>query len=257
MENNVLNKRGYISLIRKLRLIYPLDTKDIKKLIDKIVIWYNIKYPDNYILSITENGNNGNYYLVSEAMNIERLIYTLTEEEKELMNCFYKSKEQNIKTTYDNNINNVSNSESYFYLYDYNTYPYKPEYKKIIYYDIKTGIINKNKSNRYIFNSNGNVYRSVCTIKELLEAFRKSNEKKIGYTNLVNIVDNYKTSKDARNFLIELIIAKLNNNPNSDSVCNSFRVFNFKKEINEYICRLEQFKEQEIIKKKELKLSDM
>lgn len=98
----IKNNKDFISYIydivhRGYKPIASLD--DYQNLINNIVNWYEIKYPNVQLI----NKNNDIKYRIDKYMNIDRLIYGLSKKESNILKCYYRGMGSATKNIYDNN----------------------------------------------------------------------------------------------------------------------------------------------------------
>ena len=89
-NNEFLNL--YMDLFNKNYRPY-ISIKDLQELINKLVIWYEIKYPEKELdeMDGIHNTNFNNIKKLSKVMTFEELLYRLTNKEYSFINCSYRS----------------------------------------------------------------------------------------------------------------------------------------------------------------------
>ncbi len=175
-----------------------MNITDIQNLIDKIVNWYEIKYPEKE-LEKNEGIIDKDYLTIKnieDLLTTDQLLYRLSNKERNILNSKYRS--------LGGSINEDNKDDIYIEISSINKNKYaKGDIPKFyIVADSDTGMIKKtHESLKYISED--------VNLDELLEIFDKKYKGELDYSNLKETVNNHKTDMELRHRLLQLALLKL------------------------------------------------
>ncbi len=253
------NDKEFLKFIKKeIKNGYQLELtmKEIDNIVNKFVIWYEFKYPLNYLL---DDDFDKNYVDLKDKMTIEQFLLRLNSSERQIIECNYKSKNYiNIPIHESEEI--VDFKHALILKIGYNIHK-KNDSKKdiVIIFEPETGIIIKNESFQLLLNRINE--HQIKTIEELYECLVNNKNPNIDFIKLEKTIKNKKIDEKIREYVLEYVT---NNILRNNIIDNLERQKLFKKEINEYIkakqtCKLrniyiknQENKEKQLTKKKKL-----
>lgn len=195
---------GYSSLI---------SIKDLQELIDFLVNWYEIKYPEKEL-----EMNEGIRYFefinierLSKEMNFRQLMYRISHNEYCLINCKYRSRLGGSNPIYKNNEivgydsiigiqikrKNRQNVEIWE-LYDCKNYPYF-----LIFADPVNGKVKVQKELKEY------IKKEQISLEHLLLILENKYKEELDFEELESCIFNHKTDLELRNKILQLVALKL------------------------------------------------
>lgn len=234
------NDKEFLKFIKKeIKNGYQLELtlKEIDNLVNKVLIWYEFKYPIRYFIDKEFAENNINF---KNKMTIEELLLRLNYEERQILKCDYTSTGGGTRPIYNENGIVDFRPELFFRINKFNFINFDPE-TGLIYDDAFSRLYTKEPYN-------------IETIAELYRYLVNKNDKNIDFKELERIIKDKQIDKQIREYVIKYIEINIM----QDSID---RAFLFKKEINEYIkeqdkhinCEIyNKNKEKQLTKKKEM-----
>lgn len=239
------NDKKFLKFIKKeIREGYvPLITiKEMDRLINKVALWYEFKYPIRYFIDEEFAKNNID---LKNKMTIEELLLRLNYEERQILKCDYTSTGEGIRPIYKNNEIVDSKQDLFFKINNHNYKRYEFGSFILINFDPETGIIYEDAIFKLFIKETYNIK----TIAELYRYLVNKNDKNIDFKELERIIKNKKIDNKIREYVIKYIEINIMQD-------NIDRAFLFKKEINEYIKEQNKYINYEIyIKNKEKQLT--
>jgi len=201
---NSLIKKGYHSYV---------DLDDMQSLIDRVVNWYEIKYPERELES-----NNGVIHMnfedidrISQYMDIRQFMYRLPHKELCLIESDYRSTGGGLKTIYDEN-GNVTGFKSVLFMSlknkEFDPSNYDSLWELFITADTKTGKIEPT------YHFKDLVSEDEIGLKELL-GILKEKLKEIDTTKLEECLYDHSCDMNLRNRLLQLAALKMVYSPNT------------------------------------------
>ena len=244
------NDKEFLKFIKKeIKNGYQLELtlKEIDNIVNKFVIWYEFKYPLNYLL---DDDFNKNYVDLKDKMTIEQFLLRLNSSERQIIECNYKSKNHiNIPIYESKKI--VDFKQVLVLKLVYNMHEENDSKKSIIIFEPETGIIIKNEPFQLLLNRINE--HQIKTIEELYEYLVDKKNPNIDLIELERTIKNKKIDEKIRKYVLEYVT---NNILNNNIIDNLERQKLFKKEINEYIKEQNKYINYEIyIKNKEKQLT--
>lgn len=187
-----------------------IDTKELQELIDNIVTWYEIKYPERELeyFEGTRDIDFQNIKRISNIMSIRQLLYRLPHNQLCLIECGYRAKgwgqhqvyEKDKKVSWKTSIfmkinrkkaeetNLWLDRESYFLLHADHTTG-----KVLVDYNLKEYIDNKDDLN----------------LDELLSIFKEKYTNELDFTELKESIYNHNCDMELRHRILQLVALKL------------------------------------------------
>ena len=223
MKHKLMEDKEFLKYYKKsIREGYQplLNIDEIYELINKIYVWYTIKYPINYIFfdNNEENVVSQSNDVISN-LNFEALIKRLSLEEQQTFKCEYTSK--------------GGVSDLFFSIKNKN---YKEgDYRRniIIHFDPKSGIIDEDCFSQFYTSKYKREGLKIESIDELYQDFKSEKDINIDYSELERIIKDKEIDEKIRSYIIKLINEKLKNNDNSE--ISAYRVVKFRLDVKEYI----------------------
>ena len=215
----------YDSLLKDGYIPY-LKTLDIEEMINKLVTWYEIKYPEKELM-INEGilySDFKNLDKLSDKMTYEELLYRLSNKESSILNCTYRSRSGGfhynieLKRYIPTNlvyIKRIDNSDKEIELYYNKKYP--------IFIEALTGKILNISSLKFEEYYNMNIH-------DLYNDLKKDNEYDLSEVKKIIKINNY--DKLLRNKILELSALKLLYSKNTTPELGYKRARLFIKEFN-------------------------
>lgn len=207
---------------------FNFTIEELQELIDYIVNWYEIKYPEKELAYYNgiKNSKFSDIKSLSKAMNIDQLLYRLTSNQLKLLESGYQANgsyqipiENKEKTTYKiqtivlitrKNLTNYSNDLSYFFL-------------KI---DYLTGrVLDIDELDEYISPKNLNLEQLYLILKN------KFNQE-FDLSNIENCIKNHEFTIELRDKILQLTALKLLYSKNTIPLYGYIRTKRFISEFN-------------------------
>lgn len=204
--------------------------ENIQNLIDKIVNWYEFKYPEremNYFNS-SINPDNADIKKLSDDMNIRQLLLRLSNDQLHLIEGEYRATGVAEIPNYENNIKVSSKRNIYMRIKEKeseDTHGRKPYF--LIFADNMTGIVSKDiEQNEYIDSSKD------ITLEELLSTFNEKYANELEYSELKKCIFNHKCDIELRDKILQLVALKILYSKNTVPQRGYERAKKFIKEFN-------------------------
>lgn len=244
------NDKKFLKFLKKeIREGYvPLITiKEMDRLINKVTLWYEFKYPIRYFIDEEFAENN---ISLKNKMTIEELLLRLNYEERQILKCDYTSTGGGTRPIYNENGIVDFRPELFFRINNFNYKRYEVGSFALINFDPETGLIYDDTFSRLYTKETYNME----TIAELYRYLVNKNDKNIDFKELERIIKDKQIDKQIREYVIKYIEINIM----QDSID---RAYLFKKEFNEYIkeqdkrinCEIyNKNKEKQLTKKKEV-----
>lgn len=216
--------------------IYSLEL--FQHLINTIVYWYEIKYPDRDFDEFDDELES--ISSVSKYLSFNQLVYRLKKREIHLINCEYMSRGGVSRPIY-NKHGQVVKYEPEIVLKitkkgeidkDFSNY-YKAENQPefFIYANSKTGKINLD----YYLEPYVSTSSNSLTLEGLLKIFEETQKDNLDYTELKSCINNYKTDIELRKIILQLVALKILYSHSTIPEYGYERAKKFIKEFNENI----------------------
>lgn len=204
-----------------------ISTEEIQELIDKLSIWYELKYPDKgYEYYHQEDYDNFNkVYSLTKEMTFDRLLDRLTEEETSLLSCSYRSSGQSNHLIKDKD-NNVVAVESYIYI--------------VLSKGNKDEIIEANNAGEVKMNNNVKKLTSLSrlTLDELYKIIKNKKNQNIDYHELSETIYDNLTDIELRSKVLNMTSLKILFSKRTNPEYNYQRAKAFENEFNSSIPNL-------------------
>lgn len=213
---NIMDNKEFLSwfnsLIKKGYHCY-IDLEQMQSLIDHVVNWYEIKYPEREL-----EANNGVIHMdfenidrMSKHMNIRQFMYRLPHKELCLMESDYRSTGGGLRTLYDEK-GNVSGFKSVLFMSlknkEFDPFDYDSLWELFLTADTKTGKIEPTYHFKEL------VTEDEIGLKELL-GILKEHLKEIDTTKLEECLYDHYCDTELRNKLLQLAALKMVYSPNT------------------------------------------
>lgn len=204
--------------------------ENIQNLIDKIVNWYEFKYPEremNYFNS-SINPDNADIKKLSDDMNIRQLLFRLSNDQLHLIEGEYRATGVAEIPIYENNKKVGIKCNIYMRINERNpenNIGSKPFF--LVFADNMTGIVSKDiEQNEYI-DSNKDI-----TLEELLSTFNEKYANELEYSELKKCIFNHKCDIELRDKILQLVALKILYSKNTVPQRGYERAKKFIKEFN-------------------------
>lgn len=198
---------------------YPYtDTECLQELIDNIVSWYEIKYPEREMKFYEgiRYYDFENMKTLSKVMNISQLMYRLPDKQLSLMKCNYRSNGGGVRYLYDDNGKKIGEKPIIFM----GIKSKKPEItpfsidlelpKFLLFADIDSGKVNIDYSiKKYITTDNITLEEINITLEELLVLFKEKYSDELDFTKLQECIYNHNCDLELRRRILQLVALKL------------------------------------------------
>lgn len=180
-----------------------LNIRDLESLIDSIVIWYEIKYPEREFdfYAGSKQANFQSLRELSSIMNINQLFYRLTDKQLALISSNYRTSEDTRKLTSDGVVNNrdiiikVNRTPNDNYYGKFNDF--------LIMAKVSNGLVNVDyETERYIGNKK-------ITLDGVLKIFKESYSDSLEFDDLERCVSNHAFDVFLRNEVFRIVTLKL------------------------------------------------
>ena len=231
MKYKLIKDKDFLKFIkREIRHGYKplIDIENIDEIIDKIVRWYEFKYPTDFLI---DDEFNEKYIDLSNEMTIEQLLLRLSEEETQLIKCDYTSTGGGNKPIYEGT--EIVDFEPYLFFkiknYNYDKSDYRSDL--LIDFNPVTGKIDNNCFANFYTSKRKNEGLKIETINELYEYFKKTKEPNINYSQLERIIKDKEIDEKIRVYIIQYV----EKNMKDRDLLTRDRYKIFKKEIKKYL----------------------
>lgn len=187
-----------------------METEELQELINSIVNWYEIKYPERELKYFegTRHMNFQDIRRISDVMDIRQLLFRLSHNQLCLMECGYRAKAWEQHPIYENgkeigwktqifmSINRKNEEESDLWL---GKEPYF-----LLHADHMTGEVSKDYELEEYIDNDENI-----NLDELLSIFNKKYIDELDFTELKESVYNHNCDMELRHRILQLVALKL------------------------------------------------
>ncbi len=230
------NKEFMLWLYNKLRNGYNpyLDLESIKHLIQKVKLWYEMKYPnreleynDGVINTEFEGINN-----ISENMSFDQFRYRLNHDELETFDCKYRSNSGYCQPDWGNYDKNITDGNGWIDFIGFKVnaeYPNEMKVVKMMSATAVGGLISPYEVSR-LTDFIPEIPSSYITIKDLIKILKGS--EKVSSTDLEKIEFVNKTDLELRTKIINMIILSLIYSKDTNPEYGIKRAHKFAEEVN-------------------------
>lgn len=196
------SEKGYHSYI---------DCKDLQELINNLVYWYEMKYPEREI-KLSEGIKNldfENIEKLSKMMTINQLMYRLPHKQLSLMKCDYRSNGGGIRDIYNDKGEVVGQKKILFMsIYkkdnEYSPFSICKEYSYfLLYADTDNGKVNIDDDLKEYINTDN------ITLDELLALFKEKYNNKLDFKKLEECIFDHNCDVELRRRVLQLVALKL------------------------------------------------
>ena len=188
-----------------------LDIEYLQELIDTIVYWYEMKYPEREMefYEGTRYYDFENMESLSKTMNIKQLMYRLPHKQLRLMQCDYRSNGCDVRNIYDDKGEIIGHKTVLFMRIDrkgveYNSYSMcskLPDF--LLYADANSGKV-------YVdYNLKEYVDVEDITLDELLALFKEKYTNELDFKKLELCIYNHNCDIELRRSILQLVALKL------------------------------------------------
>lgn len=192
-------KNGYHS-------IAELET--LQKLIDSIVAWYEIKYPEKEFQTDWSYPDFKDIDSISSVMTTRQLLYRLTSAEYNVIDLGYRASGWGVSPIYENGKKVGEKSTIFMPIKIIKEEEPKNKWKSDDYFFVnaehKTGRVIRN----YQFDKYYSEEEDIC-LEELLSYFDNNYSDKLDYTELKECIKEYNIDIELRNKVLQLVALKL------------------------------------------------
>jgi len=195
-------KNGYHSFI---------DIEDLQELIDNIVNWYEIKYPEREMefYEGIRHFNFENIETLSKVMDIRQLMYRLSHKQLCLMECDYRSNGGGIRNIYNDKgeivgqktILCISIRRKGIEYHPFSTCSKSPIF--LIYADTDSGQVEVD------YNLKEYINNKKITLDELLTVFREKYNEQLDFSKLEECIYEHNCDVELRRRILQLVALKL------------------------------------------------
>lgn len=188
-----------------------IEIEYLQELIDNIVYWYEMKYPERELAS-SEGVLHYDFEDIenlSKVMDLKQLMYRLSRKQLCLMKCNYRSNGGGIKHIYNNNGEIVAQKNIVFMKISrkgVENNPFSisdklPDF--LLYADAVTGKVVVD------YNLEDYVSGDAITLEELLVLFKEKYNNELDFTNLEECIYNHNCDVELRRIILQLVALKL------------------------------------------------
>ena len=202
---NIKNNKKLMTYIYKISINgYDFFTSisDLQSLIDYIVNWYEIKYPE-VDFDYYKKDNFNRIKPLSKNMNINELIYRLPENEANLLKCYYRTTGLGIKKIYDNNGVIIGYEQALFMKINKKNNNYNTNSGFFVCANRITGSVYTNLELKKIIN-NYNI-----NLEELLTILNENYSKRLEFNELKKCIYNHECDIILRKEILQLAALKI------------------------------------------------
>lgn len=225
----------YNNLIKNEKYLPRLEIYELQDLIDSIVTWYELKYPER-----TMREESSNIQDLSEIMNFEQLEYRLNENQKYFLKCSYRAKSFFSVANYDEQMQ-ITDYEVHIGMSIYKNAPSTLDEKCLFNRGVKpyflisanseTGEVNVHSIFEYLeVNS--------ITLEELLKYFRQNLKKQLDFSELEQTLFLHEKDMELRKLILQLTALKMLYSEKTIPEHGYVRAKLFIEEFNKYILNL-------------------
>lgn len=207
------NKEFLIWLKEKIKNGYHsfIDIKQLQELIDNIVSWYEMKYPEREMefYEGTRYFNFENMQTLSEMMDIKQLMYRLPYEQLCLVECDYRSNGGVIRNTYNNKGEVVVEKTILFMKINRKSVEYNPF---LIFSKLPDFLLHADTDNGKVYVDNDlKEYINVdnITLDELLILFKEKYTDELSFAKLEECIYDHNCDIELRRRILQLVALKL------------------------------------------------
>lgn len=194
-------KKGYHSFI---------DVEYIQELIDNIVYWYEMKYPERE-LELSEGTIYRNFEDIenlSKVMDLKQLMYRLPHKQLCLMECNYRSKGGSIRYVYNDKGEKVGQKKILYIRIDrkgieYNPFSCSKLPDFLLHADPDSGKVDVDYNLKDYFSVDD------ITLDELLVLFKEKYTDELGFTELEECIYDHNCDVELRRIVLQLVALKL------------------------------------------------
>lgn len=213
-QYNISNNKDLLMWLKKvIKNGYQpfIDIENLQGLIDNIVNWYEMKYPEREMefYEGTRYFDFENIKVLSKVMDIKQLMYRLPHEQLSLIECDYRSYGGGIDNLYDDKGEVVGQKAILFMNIDRKNIEYKP----YSLHDIPTDfLLNADVQDGKVdvdYNLKNYVDVDNITLDELLILFKEKYNDKLGFTKLEECVYDHDCDVELRRKILQLVALKL------------------------------------------------
>lgn len=194
-------KDGYHSFI---------DIEYLQELIDNIVYWYEMKYPEREMefYEGTRYYNFENMETLSKVMDIRQLMYRLPHKQLCLIECNYRSNDGGIRDVYNDKGEIIEQKTILFMNIDRKGAEYNPVSMSklsdfLLYADTDSGKVNIDYNLKEYVNTDN------ITLDELLVLFKEKYADELGFTKLDECIYDHNCDVELRRRILQLVALKL------------------------------------------------
>ncbi len=225
----IKNNKDFISYIYDIVLhgytsFASLD--DYQSLIDNIVKWYEIKYPDAQIMCYERGYDGYRIKPLDKYMSIEQLMYRLKKNEADVLKCYYRGKGSALKNVYDNNGVKIG-YEPIIYLQINKRNKEGVSNNFLIHANSITGFIEHTNDLVKIINNNS------VSLKQLYDVLKSNYSKRLEFDELKKCIYNYDCDGTLRKKLLELASLEMLYSKNTTPEIGYERAKKFISEFND------------------------
>lgn len=217
-------KNGYHSFIK---------IEELQELIDNIVNWYEIKYPERELeyFEGTRHMNFQDIRRISNVMNIEQLLFRLPHNQLHLMESGYRAKGWGQRSIYENGKEVGWKVQIFMRINKKNEKECNPWYSEVSYFllhaDHMTGEVSRNYDLEDYIDNEENI-----SLDELLSIFNKKYNDELDFTELKESVYDHNCDIELRHRVLQLVALKLLYSKNTIPERGYERAKRFIKEFN-------------------------
>lgn len=188
-----------------------IDIENLQGLVDNIVYWYEIKYPEREFefYEGTRYFNLKNMETLSKAMDIKQLMYRLPHKQLSLIECNYRSNGGGIRDVYNNKGKIVGHKTVLFMRIYRKNIEYNPfsMYSKLpdflLYADTNSGIVNID------YNLDDYINDESITLDKLLVLFKEKYSNNLEFAKLEECIYNHNCDLELRRKTLQLVALKI------------------------------------------------
>jgi molybdopterin converting factor small subunit len=187
-----------------------IDIDELQDFIDKLVNWYEFKYPEKE-LEFYEGTRYLNFYdirSISKSMNVRQLLYRLTHNQLCLMECGYRAKSWGQSPIYENGKEVGFNTCIFMHVIEKNAKEEEALYGRLPYFfitvDYLSGLVTVDSELRKYVGS-----RDTISLEVLTNRFSTYYSDSLGIEELEKCLFNHECDIELRNKILELVSLKL------------------------------------------------